>query len=376
MVLHISEIKRTAMDIVPGTLVAIVLEMAIFLPRFEVIYSPDRPSGTYGMIIVLMDIIIAVAVLGICNVRFTKKDALRLIVSLAMLVWSYSAVSVKYSFAFMAVLFWDKFNFLNLRLFHRAIIATGLVCSLWFDGDGTRWSGFLSTSAPIFAFTLTISVTYLLFVDRDRVNPAVDVILIAIAIFLIWMTETRLFMAASAGLVLIRVIELIKRSDLIGQRYKTAIIRIVYLCTVIVVLTNIDWLYDAVNRDTGADSEKTRLDFLTTIFPEIIESPATLLLGHGGGFAEGFTEATSGATTNVPLHQDIVAYVVDYGVVGASLIALAFFRGVRWNWYLWVLLIASTFHNVLTSGSTLLLMYVTFQSICVQKETEITKRKR
>lgn len=356
------------MNVIPGTFAALILETALFLPRLEVVYSPNQPSGTYGVAIVAIEILIAVIVLGACNVCFTKQDAYRLLTALVLAIWSYSRVSFKYGLAFMVLLFWDKFRFLDLKLFHRSIIIAGLICSLWFDGSGVRWTGFLSTSAPVFAFTLNISVVYLLFSDKCNGRKTVDLVLVSVAIYLIWKTETRLFMVSSIGLILVRLMEYINYSNFIEKQYKTVIIRTLYLCLLLLLLTNIDWLYETISRDTGAASERTRFEILIRILPTIAESPVTLFLGHGGGFAEGITEAAVGVATNVPLHQDIVTYVVDYGLVGTLLIALAFFRGVHWNWYLWALLFTASFHNVLTSGSTLLLMYVTFQSICHRNE--------
>lgn len=353
------------LEVQPGTFWAVVLQASLFLPNMEMLYAPNAPSGSYGSYFLLMELLLALMAIGYSNISFTKKDLAKFIIVLILMAWSYSSLSIKYGLIFLAIALWDKIAICDMRNLHRSLIVAGIICALLFGVQGQRLTGFMSYSAPMFAFTLCVSCAYLLFCDNRLLPSPFNAALVLLGAAMIWLSETRVFMVAVAVLIIARVVFAIYYNRLIPQQYKAIMITMLVIVIIAVVALNIETILQMIEREGGSASSETRASLISQILPEIIHSPLAVLFGHGGGFAESFCETHAVGVSNLPLHQDFLSYIADYGLVGLIVIAVGFFSRIEWKWYLWLLLVLFSFHNILTGWTAFLLVYCTFQSLCL-----------
>lgn len=353
--------KGYILRIAEGTVLALVLQLLILLIRSEVLYNRTGIAGTYNVPTLLLLACVGVAVCLGSNLRFSKLDFARFVFCAVLIVWGASRYSLIYGMLFFLVAIWDKIRFNDLANFSRAIIVMGFICTYLF-GDGSRSTGFCY-SAPMYAYSLCLASTYLLFADKQKRLGAINTLLLIVAAIQIWSAETRLFMVYFAVVVVYRFSGSVV-DRVLGSSKHAKVMRVLVIAIIVAVCAvSIDQLQQLFSRDGGASSNETRMGLYENLIPQIIQSPFTLLFGHGGGYAMAYTAAASTYQGNLPVHQDFLLYLTDYGIVGLSLIAFLFFCNRSWTWYMWLLLVLCTFHNVATSGLAILLLFMYFQCL-------------
>lgn len=362
---RLCRIPRNKLVIVlPGTLFAFALEFLLLSSRFQLAYEQILPNVSTAPIIISVLLIAALLVVSFSNVVFDKWDALKIGVICLIALWGLGKYSILYAGLFSLVFLWGKIRFSDLTIFFKILIVVGFISCLLPANNYARWEGFAG-SPTIFALILSLAVVYLIFATTNERPKAVTVLFIALAYFMIWKTGTRVYALFTTLVILYGFFDTTINAMLPGslKRYRTQVLLVVISIVLILAFSNISSVVDLFARDNGAASNSTRFGLYEIVFTSITSSPQSVLFGSGGGSA---MSAVSHAITldgNMPIHQDVLAYICDYGLIGFSLIAFAFFYPLKWTWYMWVFLLLSTFHNVATSGVSLLFIFITFQSI-------------
>lgn len=333
--------------------------IATFMERF---YS--RGSGSFNSVITLSFILIfcAIIALHLRRLRFDLYDLVAWACIAYFALHSFDSRSIFYAAKLFIIYSTTKTLFKDLSFLHRTLVILGFVCCLIFCRGTQRWSGFYSASAPVFGLAMTCTVLYLL---GKHNSTKFDVALAGIATFLVAMTRTRILLLASLVLWLARFGNKVfsRIVSFLGRHKFLAVVCIA--AVVLFVATYYEDILDLVGRDDGHDSNRTRMQLMLGVFGQWIASPQAFLFGNGGGYAMAYTAfANSGFVGNLPVHQDVLMLLCDYGIFGVSLFALALCPMARkWPWYCWVVFAVATFHNVFTTSSACVLMFLTFQTL-------------
>ena len=343
---------------------ASLIGLLIVLSFMERIYSPGQSSGTFNRFIY-----IGYALLGLSwiflhyrTIKFDLHDAAMVAACVLFMIHSYDSRSILYGTILFGVLVLTKLHIADMRPVHRALVILGLIFGILFCvGDG-RWSGFLNTSAPVFSLIMLTSQTYLLFYPKAT---KLDRLLALFALFLIAMTQTRATLLV--GIVLL--IGKIGGSGVVAftsflRRHKLIAV-IMLIAVAYIVFSNLDFILSIFGREGGDDSNRTRAELMADVVSQWLISPQSFLLGHGGGFAMSYTAFVNAAFTgNLPVHQDLLMLLCDYGITGVALLGFALIPFLRnLQWFSILVLCMATFHNVFTSGACLMLLILSSQSL-------------
>jgi hypothetical protein len=125
---------------------------------------------------------------------------------------------------------------------------------------------------------------------------------------------------------------------------------------------NLDIILELIQRENGNASTLTRMGLYQLAINQTISSPQALFFGSGGGYTRNLISLAKGISSQLPLHQDILMIVCEYGIFGSIALYYSFLRKRKWKWYWWFILIVGTFYNVVISPICLLLTFITANS--------------
>lgn len=347
------------------TLLAVVIELAIIASRCEFLYSSVETSGRFNIQITAFFVLFGLAICGFREARFDKYDIAKVITICFIGLWAYDLGSLRYALVLSIILFWNKIVLINLNRLCRIMIILGIIGSLFTGTVGItgRFSGFLVNSPPMFALTMTICVTYLTFYMPNELPSTFDTVFIILGIILIALSQTRVFIAASIVIVAYGYLRMMIEKVIPNKRHRRTVFAIASIVLLLLVLINFSTISSILARDDGEYSTMTRAYMASMAFQAFSESPIAIVLGHGGGYITTMLKIATGQSSYIPLHQDILMYLVDYGLVGTLAVCFAFFGKIRWHWYMWLVFILSTFHNIMSSGISFLILFLCFQSL-------------
>ena len=220
----------------------------------------------------------------------------------------------------------------------------------------------------MFALTITICITYLTFYRNAHIPSKVDTAFIFLGLILVVLTQTRLFILAAAIIIAYGYLWNVMVKFIPQTKIRKVIFAVVILALGVGIMMNSDMFMSILSRDNGESSNRTRIVLMTLALSEFVSTPMSILIGHGGGYITNLIEIATGSATYFPLHQDVLLYLTDYGIFGLAVVAVAFFSRTHWHWYMWMLFFLATFHNVMTSGATMLILFICFQSLIYREE--------
>ena len=358
--------------VTPQALFCTVFSLFIVLSFMERIYSPGKSSGTFNSAITLLYVGFGVAIIAahLKSLRFDGFDLAAFVAVAYFAFHSYGQRSFLYATIVVGIYCFIKIRLSNLAIVHRLLVCLGLLCCLAFCLGSSRWSGFFTSSAPVFALVMTCSVLYLLFSPQ---SGKIDYVLAAIATAMIAMTQTRILLLAALVLWVGRFAKRRLKSFENFLKAHKIIAAVLILAFAVFIALNYEDILGLVSRDGGDDSNRTRIKLMTGAISQWVATPFSLLFGNGGGYAMAYTAmANASYTGNLPVHQDILMLLCDYGVIGFAVFCLALYPAFKnWPWYCWLVLAVATFHNVFTTGATVLLMFMTFQALSTSRALEV-----
>ena len=309
---------------------------------------PGKTSGSFNGLIYGLFLVLAfgLLMLNVRKVSYGLRDLCFIFVAMYFLFWHYDSRSLQYAVIVLTVLFIGKLNIDDMLVLHRALVVLGFLFSIIFCIGEERWSGFLNNSAPVFSLIMVISVAYLLFHPNSK---SIDYCLALIALFLIFMTETRITLLV--GLVLLvtrffngptkKVVTFFTRHKLLFFIVLTIIVWFVFL--------NYDLLLSIISRSNGDASSETRIGLMQGVCAQWLQSAFTFIFGNKGGFAMHYVALLDPTVSgNMPVHQDVLMLLCDYGFLGFLLFVIAFSSfAAKWPWYAFLILAMATFHKAL-----------------------------
>ena len=352
------------------SLLAVAVEVLIILSRCEFLYSTRATSGSYNILIAGIFLLIGFLICCYKKVEFHADDAAKIAVIGFVGLWAYDQNAIRYALVLCLLLFWNKIKFFDLSLLCRSLIVIGFLASFITGVSGTtgRWTGFFLKSSPMFALTITICITYLTFYRNAHIPSKVDTAFIFLGLILVVLTQTRLFILAAAIIIAYGYLWNVMVKFIPQTKIRKVIFAVVILALGVGIMMNSDMFMSILSRDNGESSNRTRIVLMTLALSEFVSTPMSILIGHGGGYITNLIEIATGSATYFPLHQDVLLYLTDYGIFGLAVVAVAFFSRTHWHWYMWMLFFLATFHNVMTSGATMLILFICFQSLIYREE--------
>ena len=340
------------------------VQILLFLLLCEKIYNPSYISGKYNAVVTVMFVISSIILILTQKCRLNTNDMIPLMLIGGMVLYGFCRESIRYGMTFFSLLVWNKIQIKNLDIFSRALVITGLGFSLLDIKRGDeRISGFFSGSATIYSCALVVIFLYFMFKkERTKQDYLFAVLCFAMAL------KTK----SSSTLLLFLALIIYKIFINIFYRFgwKSWLTKAVIICSVIVVavllINNLDSALSIIGRKNRIASTSTRIDIYQAFWKMMIDSPKSFLLGYGGGFSQKYIRAYWGATSHLPLHQDILMFACEYGVIGLFLIYRYLIKSYRLNFLLIITLTLATFHNIILSPMTLLLIVMTSNALNLQ----------
>lgn len=229
---------------------------------------------------------------------------------------------------------------ININVFCRFIICVAFFFTILdlFQGK-ERVTGFLMTSPTLFSFCVLVAITYLIYTPKKLF----DIALIVIATWIIYKTGSR-----STLFVEIMFITIYFVKKLPKNKY----VRIFRILIIFFSAFGILYLAQGILngnyfvRDSSIYSNMTRVSFLNTGMEYLNSNPLGYLIGSGAGYS--YELITNQTGMHIPIHFDILAALIDYGVFGlAFMLLFPLVVSKKWVWQGWVLLFLGSIHNLL-----------------------------
>lgn len=348
--------------------VCIAINCMLILLCQERVYSPGLSSGAMSRYVYVACIVVGVAIAlsKATVVEYRLADFGMLLCVAVFLFWSYDERAWLYSVIVLSLFFLSKVYAVDMSLGCRLLVLFGLSCSLLFCYGDERWSGFLNTSAPCFGLIMLVLMTYLLFSGR---SSRFDIALAFVSFALIIMTQTRAAQLVGVILLVARFGNTAASRIALFFHSHRFLMVVTFIALAAAIALNYEWVLDLVGREGGEDSNRTRLLLMEGALSQWLSGSGTFLFGNGGGYAMAYTAATNSAFSgNLPVHQDVLMLLCDYGVVGFGLLIASLYPTLkRWPWYCLLVLAMAAFHNIFTTGATLIVLFVVFQSLAGER---------
>lgn len=137
----------------------------------------------------------------------------------------------------------------------------------------------------------------------------------------------------------------------------------------IIIIFNINNILYFVDQSLGrgsqslAESNQTRMGLYNFVFEQLKSDFRMIFIGKGGGYIERTIENSFGLSYYLPVHQDFLMILSEYGLIGLLSVLYAFLKGKRTKWLFIYLFIACSFHNIVLSSKIMVLMTIALQNI-------------
>ena len=336
-------------------------QMILFILLSEKLYNHTYVSGKYNMAITLIFFVASFAFLLFKRVKLTQKDLVPIAVIGIIVLYGFSRESIRYGLIFFSILVWNKIHIKNLDALHKSLVALAVVLSIgdYFLGY-ERISGFSAGSPTLFSCAIAICFIYFLF---KLEHTKYDFLYAVVCFILVFRTESSsslLFMVALLAYKL--AINIFYKFGWRSWFTKGSILVALIVFTLLLV-ENLDSALGIINRGNRSASTSTRLGIYQVFLELWVSSAKTFLLGYGGGFSQEYIRQYWGATSHMPLHQDILMFACEYGLIGFWTIYKFLIKEYHLNFLMMLALVLATFHNVILSPMTLLLLVMTSNSI-------------
>lgn len=350
-------------------------KIAIFVLLCEKVYNANGVSGKFSVPVMLILIIS-----GFLYICFTQKIKINFIGILGLVIitcYGFSNESIRYGLFFLMVLIWTEIQPKDMHWFYYLMIVGGSLFTIIDILDGiSRPSGFL-LSPTLFSCFITLAIMYLLF---EKEGGKLNYIFTLIGVILIYISESSTALICALGMIVYKIFINInlsrkeKQQQLISKQkihflYGSIIICAIIFC--IILFTNLNDILSIVQRGNREDSTKTRIYYIQIFISQLTHNIKMLLIGNGGGYTQSFINTTNILSAHMPLHQDILMLVCEYGLIGIIGIYHLYFKKLKINWIVWLVLILFSFHNLILCPQLMCLLIMTSNSLNSQYERNV-----
>ena len=344
----------------------------ILLFMWERLYYPSGATANIYNIYVL---VIACTVFAVVGWQRSPKVGLRirareLWVPLCLLFigfhrWESSVEVFRNVLTFILIWICGKITLGGMKTLHRILIVLGAVYSIFqmIAMPGIRSVGFLIVSPTTFSYVLLIAVYALLFYDDFSF---VDAILVSLAVGNVFLTQSRSTLLMVIILCVMRfVFGRMKKIRLSFSTMKNVSLILTFIMAVFAFE-----MFDLDNlsiRENQMASTFSRTEYIMRVVRVIQNEWGMLFLGKGGGFSITLNSSISMLGRQIPLHQDILMFVCDYGIIGTLFIYYVFIAKLQWSIIALGVFLVGTFHNFFNAPTVVLLFVLTENAMHTQK---------
>lgn len=311
------------------------------------------------------------AIIGLLNLFFRKRikrtELLQLAISFIPLFYTNSSEGIRYFLLMIAIIGWSRFSCEKLITGIKMIVIFGVIFSLAQIITGEdRITGFADGSPTQFACILLSCIVFILvFVFNGGEKK--ELFYVAISIALIFLTGTRtLLIGAILAFGYYFLCDSIQNSKFKNKKYLFYIL--ILVATVIVAIVS-SGLMDVVSSKMGRTeqqmeySNSTRLYLIQVVLKEYIKNPIKIIFGYGSGYVEIILRKIIGFREYLPVHQDFILILTEFGILGIVVLYIFFLRKHRAKWIFLFMFLICSFHNGILNTRNMLLMVMIMQNI-------------
>ena len=339
----------------------IFVQIALFFLMCEKLYNSSYICGKYNVQVTSLVLLLSIAFVLLRKCRLAKSDLIPIMVIFFIVVYGFSRETIRYGMVFFSLLVWNKIKIKNVDRLHQALVVIAIILSVIDITRGyERISGYSAGSPTLFSCGLAVSFIYFLFKKEKKKWEYIFPVVILILTIKSESSSTLIFLVV---LIIYKIcINIVKKFG-----WKSTLTKIVIAISVIAVaafiILNLNDLLGVIGRSNRDASTSTRLGIYQAFWKIFTESPKAILIGLGGGYTQRYIQAYWGATSYMPLHQDILMLAVEYGIVGVVLMIRFLLKQYRLNFIMIAFLVFASFHNILLSPMTLLLFVITSNAL-------------
>ncbi|KXT76960.1 hypothetical protein [Streptococcus sp. DD12] len=350
------------------------LSLAILVLIFERIYTPATTyTGFYNR-----QILTCLCLLALLSFFWLKKPkkwtpsdtntfAVMLPTCFYIACWGMDFQSLLYALMLAVVFFWHDLTLTYPRFFFGTIIAVGAAMAVWQHTQGViRVTGFLVGSPTLFSFMLLLASAYFVLTSSSWWTFAI----LAISGLAIFWSETRSTLGLLGLLGLYYLVKLVNASNVFKKVWYFPVILLVFGLIGAILLWGPTHGFQL--RANGYQSTQTRTDIIWYFIQLLVTYPKTLFMGMGGGLTPYIVPQLLPyiKSNYYPLHQDLVMWVTEYGLIGT----LALLNGIRLVnrrmrlshlslLSITLLFIVGTFHNIFIYPMGIVLLKLVYNSV-------------
>lgn len=343
-------------------IVEYLLVLCLFAALCEFLYADYTGQRTNVILVVFF--FIGAATFLIENRRIRMNELIKIIVSLWVLVWSINIQSVRYFLTLMSIFFWTKHKFKDLEKNIKMMTAIGVLMAFYqFLNGRTRVSGFYANSPTQLACTLYVFETYLFIKLTNHKMDKSTFALVTLSLITIFLTETRSVLLAASIVFAFYLMIILVNSSRIKSKRELFMLLIAVALPILAInsQTLMDFVHSRFHRTNGDASNFTRMYMYNTMIGLLKNNPKMLFIGGKGGFAHNLFGAAAGQY--LPVHQDFLLIVVEYGIVGLSAVLLTFLWRKRTALYFFMVFGICSFHNAVLNPELMILIGITMADL-------------
>ena len=340
-----------------------ILLFVLFLCMHSLPFSPKFSQGAMNCIILCA----SSAIHSIAyNKPLTKHDMLCFVLAAEVALYSINTEGVRYALTIALITFWKKARFRNLLPYCETLALYGsAICFMQAFIRVERTYGFSSSATQMSCFLLTLEIYILVCMNNGEKN-AFSTLSVVCCVIALYLTETRsTFLIGLAALLfrlLVNVIHFLKK---MRSLFVPFIVAILALLLLYLIYDNqiISYLFAQMARTNQSASSATRFHLYRLLAAQIFSTPRAVLIGRRGGYVETFFGHLMKVDTYFPAHQDYILFLCEYGIVGLTLLYLAFFRGNKSLLYLLIVYSTCSFHNAVLNAPLIALITITAEDL-------------
>ena len=323
----------------------VLYSIAFILLLCDKLYNLSYSSGAYTVEITLCFTFLSLLLVFFHKCRITKDDYGTFAFIAFMVLYGLSRESIRYGMVFFSVYIWSKLDEFKMDAINKILTVLAVAFSIYDISTGhARISGFCGGSPTLFSIAAAVLLTYFL-LKKDFCRK--DIIWAAINLIMIWLTESASTQLFALALIAYKVIvHLVKRFGMKSWLVRGGITISVLFVTGYVFL-NYENLLAMFTRDNRIASTSTRIGIYEVFFRQFIGNARCFLIGYGGGYTQEYIRAYWGAISHLPVHQDILMFACEYGVIGLAFMYFCYLKKLNMSFIIWGILILASFHNII-----------------------------
>ncbi|MBD7915656.1 oligosaccharide repeat unit polymerase [Clostridium sp. Sa3CUN1] len=343
-----------------------LLKLFLFIIMIDRIYLPSYArTGEYNNIIFPM-IALSIGWYAFYRIKVfsIKKLSVVYLIILGMII-NYTFLGgdikelIRYILVILISLFLLEIEEINLRKYFIATIILGTLFSTYdFFMNIDRSTGFLRTSPTIYSLIILIAIVYFLYAGKCKIFEKV---LCGLGVFAIFTTGSRSTLIAAIIFIVAKFI--------MGMRVKNNKLIIKWIISVLsIILLVLIFSFSEINitnykiRENANQSNETRFGFIMKVFDKMNNDKISYIVGLGPGASYNIIDSNKGV--KVPIHQDIISILCDFGIIGIVFLYILLSIGkYKLTWQGKILLIVGSFHNLIFYPIGIILIYLTSISI-------------